>query len=151
MDRKRKYTRRLRSGKLYLLAVLLCAVVVSCRKDDGGRRASGEMREFLRKTECGLVGYGGYLFKYSDKDCQMSVNKRRRHMRMQNDAQTDYVHMVFAAYPAVADKNVQVEVRYLVGSDENIRSATMVNAKAEDGKIWLWNEESGMGLIIPVL
>ena len=151
MGRKRNCTRRLMSGKLFLSVVLMCSILVSCIKDDSGRRASGEMREFLKKTECGLVGYGGYLFKYSDNNCQMSVNKRRRYMRMQNDAQSDYVHLVFAANPKVTDKNVQMELRYLVGSDENVRSATMVNVKSADGKIWLWNEDSGMGLIIPVL
>lgn len=151
MDLRKKYIRKLKSGRVLFIMMLVCAAFVSCIKDDFVKSGSSDMKAFLKKKEYGLVGYDRYQFKYSDNDCQLCVNKRGRYMRMQNDTQSSYVHVVFAANPTVADKNVQVEIRYRWEGDENVRSVTMVNVKASDDKIWLWNEENRTGLIIPVL
>ncbi len=151
MVRKRRYIRGLKSGKLFLLLFVLCAALVSCRKTPAGNGGSVDKKEFVKKSSYGLVGYGGYLFKFSDNECQISINKRRKIMRMQNDLQTDYVHMVFAANPTGVEKTVQVEIRYRVGADENICSAVMDNVKVTEKKMWLWDGDRGLGLVIPLL
>ncbi len=149
MVQKRKYTRILMSGNPVLFAAILCIAVVSCRKDDGGKGDIMELEDFIEKRECGLVGYGGYLFKYSGKDCQISVNLRRRYIRMQNDIQTDYVHAEFDELPYETGKNMKVGMRYRVSTDEIVNTIPMTSVRVTADKVWLWNGENRIGLIIP--
>lgn len=146
---KKKFTKILISGNLALIAAVLCIAIVSCRKDNGGKGDIMELEDFVEKRECGLVGYGGYLFKYSEKNCQISVNLRRKYLRMQNDMQTDYVHAEFDAMPYETGKNVMVGMRYKVSTDEIVNSVPMTAVRVSADKVWLWNEENRIGLIIP--
>lgn len=124
---------------------ILC---VSCRKDSPAKPV--ELDDFIRKQECGLVGYGGYLFKYSDDECQLSINARRRQIRMQNDMQTDYVHLEFSRMPQVGEGSISVGMRYRVGADEIYSAGTMEIVRASENMVWLWDGHKSMGVIIPV-
>lgn len=148
MDLMREYTRKLKSGRVMLYLAAVLAVSVSCHKDSPVKQV--ELEDFVLKQECGLVGYGGYLFKYTDKNCQLGVNIRRRMLRMQNDMQTDYVHILFSRLPRPQDASVGVDLLYKVGEDEIMRSVQMTSVKYGQGKVWLWDASSSMGLIVPV-
>lgn len=132
-----------------VLFVLLFAVCGCSKKEVPDSRI--EYDDFINRQETGFVGYGGFLFKYDGGKCQMSVNIKRKQLRMQNDTQTDYVHITFNSFPDALLKSVSVVLRYKVGSDEITVPAEMEIAKLEDGKVWLWNNAKGLGLVVPVL
>ena len=144
------FTKILRSGKLFLLLSVFLFAVYGCSKKEV-QDDYMEYEEFISRQETGFVGYGGFLFKYTDSQCQLSVNVKRKQLRMQNDSQTDYVHMTFSSFPVEPLKSVGVALRYKVGSDEISVPLQMEVVKRSEGKVWLWNSARGMGLIVPAL
>lgn len=144
------FTRILRYGKLFMVLFVLLFAVCGCGKKEVHDEHI-EYDDFINRQEIGFVGYGGFLFKYTSGECQMSVNIKRKQLRMQNDTQTDYVHIAFNSFPDASLKSVGVVLRYKVGSDEITVPVEMEIAKREDGKVWLWNNTKGLGLVVPVL
>lgn len=148
MDHKRGFIKGFRYGSLVLFTVSLALLFAGCRKDSPEKPV--ELDDFIRKQECGLVGYGGYLFKYSDTDCQLSINARRRQVRMQNDDQTDYVQVVFGRMPGNGDVSSDVYIRYRVGSDEIAVAGRMEIVRSSNAKVWLWDGGRQLGVILPM-
>lgn len=142
------FIRGFRSSSVMLLVMVAAALCISCRKDSPKKPV--ELDDFIRKQECGLVGYGGYLFKYSEEDCQLGINARRRQVRMQNDTQTDYVNVIFSRIPSSADVSVHVDVRYRVGADEITGSGMMDVVRFSGSRVWLWDSGKSMGIIVPL-
>lgn len=148
MVHKRGYIKGFWSNSLVLLTILLALGFSGCTKDSPKKPMV--LDDFIRKQECGLVGYGGYLFKYSDAECQLSINARRRQVRMQNDDQTDYVQVVFGKMPGNGDMASDVQLRYKVGSDEISFVGRMEIVKSSNAKVWLWDEGRSLGVILPM-
>ena len=145
MVQKRKYTRGFLWSKAIVAAALL--VLLSCRKteDTGG----SQLQQFLEMEESGLWGYGGYLFKYSHKNCQFSINPARRQIRMQEDGQQYYVNIQFAVFPPASEGEIELQLTYRSGNEENLRKCIMTAQKNEENKLWLWDAQNNMGVIIP--
>ena len=145
MVQKRKYTRGFLWSKAIVAAALL--VLLSCRKteDTGG----SQLQQFLEMEESGLWGYGGYLFKYSHKNCQFSINPARRQIRMQEDGQQYYVNIQFAVFPPASEGEIELQLTYRSGNEENLRKCIMTSQKNEENKLWLWDAQNNMGVIIP--
>lgn len=122
-------------------------VLLSCRKteDTGG----SQLQQFLEMEESGLWGYGGYLFKYSHKNCQFSINPVRRQIRMQEDGQQYYVNIQFAVFPPASEGEIELQLTYRSGNEENMRKCIMTAQKNEENKLWLWDAQNNMGVIIP--
>lgn len=132
---------------LYMLAVLL--LLVSCNRKLEERELDADT--FVKFKEYGLVKGRKYLFKYNGSTCQMVNNRDRRLLRMQNDTQSEFVNMVFGE-PGSGAENLKVDVELvykLEKSGEPIKLAMeMVVLKSEEMKVWLWNKELNMGLIV---
>ena len=145
MVQKKKYTRGFLWSKAIVAAALL--VLLSCRKteDTGG----SQLQQFLEMEESGLWGYGGYLFKYSHKNCQFSINPVRRQIRMQEDGQQYYVNIQFAVFPPASEGEIELQLTYRSGNEENLRKCIMTAQKNEENKLWLWDAQNNMGVIIP--
>ena len=145
MVQKKKYTRGFLWSKAIVAAALL--VLLSCRKteDTGG----SQLQQFLEMEESGLWGYGGYLFKYSHKNCQFSINPARRQIRMQEDGQQYYVNIQFAVFPPASEGEIELQLTYRSGNEENLRKCIMTSQKNEENKLWLWDAQNNMGVIIP--
>ena len=140
------FIKKYRSGSILLLVLLMLAV--SCSKDSPGKPV--ELEDFVQKQECGLVGYGGYLFKYSDARCQLAINRMRRYVRMQNDDQTDYVHVVLSKFPSTEDVHVGVDLKYRLGEDEISNSIQMECVHFSGHNVWMWDNVKKMGIILPL-
>lgn len=132
-----------------LLAVFVVVLAVSCR-DDNRRGKSASVKDFVGKQDAGLFGYGGFLFRYSEKNCQISFNRQRRQLRLQDDGQTGYLNVVFGKFPSSGEKAVDVEMRYKAGGDEIIYADRMEIVQVSDDKIWLWDSKDNMGVILPI-
>lgn len=146
MDRKREYTKGLWWSKVALFIVVMM-MAMSCRKSNNEN--ADQLEQFLQRNESGLWGYGGYLFKYSAQNCQFAINVNRRQIRMQEDSQQDYINLQFAVFPPTAEDEVELLLTYKVGNEENSRNCVMTTVRSEGNKIWLWDYQNNMGIIIP--
>lgn len=124
-------------------------MLASCNIDGPGREYA-ELKDFLKEEKAGLIADGTYLFKYSQEDCQTSINKRRRHIRLQKDNQDSYVHIQLSAFPATHNEKLEVFVVYRRDEEEVAGTYTMEAAKIGTGMIWLWDEKKHTGIILPV-
>lgn len=145
MDRKNTYTRRLLLSRLLIAAVAM-AFLISCHKDE--KRDGAGLQEFVKRTECGLWGHGGFLFRYDEENCQFSINPARKQARMQSDNQEDYVNVTFSSFPTPALMKVEAALRYKVGNEEITSKCLLETVKIEDNKFWLWDSGSNLGIII---
>ncbi len=136
------------SGKSVAAMLALALLFFSCRKNDGPSRTAN-LESFLAKQEAGLFGYGGFLFKYTPEDCQISINVKRNMIRLQNDSQTNWMHVHLANYPSYKGETIELELRYMAGGDEIVSLTAMEVAKAENDRFWLWDAENNMGIILP--
>lgn len=137
-------------GKILLFAAVLLCMCPGCRRGNDMPDAHEQLEDFIGRRSVGLFAFGGFLFKYSDQECQMAVNLKRKQMRLQNDNQMDYVHIKFLKFPDASSVAQSVEVWYKVGKDEIHSVSKMETVKMGDGKIWLWDMEKKAGLILPV-
>ena len=145
MDRKNTYTRKLPWSSL-IIAAFAMAFLISCHKDE--KRDGAGLQEFVKRTECGLWGHGGFLFRYDEANCQFSINTFRRQIRMQSDNQDDYVNILFSALPTPAMTKVEAELRYRVGNEEISNISNMETVKIDGNKLWLWDNSNCLGIII---
>ena len=145
MVQKRKYTRGLLLSKVLVIAAML--LLLSCRKAEND--SGSHLEQFLKMEESGLWGYGGYLFKYSYKNCQFSINPMRKQIRMQEDGQQYYVNIQFAVFPPASEGEIELQLTYRSGNEENQRKCIMTARKSEDNRLWLWDAQNNMGIIIP--
>lgn len=94
-------------GKILLCAVVLLFLGTGCRRGNDMPDEHRQLEDFIEKDAVGLFGYGGFLFKYSEEECQLAVNHKRKQMRLQNDNQMDYVHIKFAKFPECIFCNIE--------------------------------------------
>ena len=141
---RRKYSKGLLLSRLAIV-LLLCVALSSCRKERDGD--SMGLQEFLKREECGLFGHGGFLFRYMEEHCQFSINAIRKQVRMQDDAQSDYVNIQFTAFPSPSAEGVEVLLRYKVGDEEISCKHYMEIVRQEEDKFWLWDNSANLGII----
>ena len=145
MVQKRKYTRGFLWSKAIVVIALL--MLLSCRKTE--ETGGSQLQQFMEMKESGLWGYGGYLFKYSQRNCQFSINPMRRQIRMQEDGQLYYVNIQFAAFPPASEGEIELQLTYRLGNEENSRKCIMTAQKCEEYRLWLWDAQNDLGVIIP--
>lgn len=136
------------SNKAVLATLAIAMLLFSCRK---GENPSGiaNFDDFIARGESGLFGYGGFLFKYTPQDCQISINVMRKQIRLQNDLQTNWVHIHLTKFPSVKGEKIELEMRYKAGGDEIVTFTTMETVKVEEKRYWLWDYGNNMGIILP--
>lgn len=130
---------------LIILPALL--LFVACHGRDkplGGADAD----YFLKQNNPGLYVNGNNLFEYTDKDCQWAFNRIRGVARLQKDDQSYYVNMIFSSWPNQLKEDVNVEIDYKTSSQQRKTLFVMILLKSENGKNWLWNDESKTGVIL---
>ncbi|MBQ7773503.1 MAG: hypothetical protein IJ383_05515 [Bacteroidales bacterium] len=148
MVQERRYIRS--SGWIEaLVAVMMLVLAVSCREDTG-RGGSAGLKDFVEKQDAGLFGYGGFLFRYSEGNCQLSFNRQRRQIRLQDDQQAGYLNVIFEKFPAPGENEASVEMRYKAGGDEIIYADKMGVVRVAEDKIWLWDAKDNLGVILPI-
>lgn len=149
MDLKSIYIRLLPLNRLLVLLLLGSFVIISC-SSKGDEPPMVELDDFLSKKESGLYGYGGYLLRYNEQKFQISINEKRRQVRMQSDDQSAYFNVIFAVMPAGVNDVVSVDFSYKGGGDELTCKMEMTLCKVTANNLWLWNHERELGLIIPI-
>lgn len=146
MLQMRGYTRKLNCS----VAIILFALFLPGCGPDNPRKNTANLEDFLQKNEAGLFGYGKYMFRYSEDDCQVSVNKRRKHVRLQNDSQTYYVHVEMGDFPHAPKDKLEIKVCYKLGGDQVSDEYSVEVMESRQGKMWLWDNKKHTGIILPV-
>ena len=95
---------------------------------------------------------GGYALKYDQSTDQECLNKTRRNYRIQNDDQTEMVN-VTCGNPVFLNRLVACSVDYVSQRSFFERNLSFLVLKVDyNAQIaWLWNDDEGIGLIIPIL
>lgn len=100
---------------------------------------------FLKTTEYGLYRGGEAVMAYNRAQEQIVRNAAGTLFRIQNDDQTRVVACTFSAKPR-ADAELTVRYR-CVGLTEDGAEGGFSVLKVSGEKVWLWNEESGIGIL----
>lgn len=141
----------MRNGLSFLLIVCACMVLCTgCPTVVPGLSADEE--KFIRNTVEGLYMDGGYALQYDQSADQACLNKTRRNYRIQNDDQTEMVN-VTCGNPIFLNRLVACNVDYVSQRSFFERNLSFLVLKVDyDTQIaWLWNDDEGIGLIIPML
>ena len=136
------------SGKWLAISIMLALLLFSCRK---GEESAGiaNLDDFISRQDAGLFGDGGFLFKYTPQECQISTNIKRHQIRLQNDPQTSWLHIGFAQFPRSEGEKIGVELKYRVGGDEIVNVTVVETVKVRGEKYWLWDSKNNLGVILP--
>lgn len=136
------------SNRIIAVFIFLAVALSSCRKSEENANISS-VESFLLKEETGLFGYGGFLFKYTEQECQLSINAKRKEIRLQNDNQTNWLHIQLAKFPSQVQEEIGVEFIYMSGGDEITHSAAMKILKRTERLYWMWDGKQNLGIILP--
>ena len=139
-----------RAAYSIVLAVILFMAIISCNNSESG--ISFEQNRFLKCKDEGMVK-GGYLFRYDPATCQRVMNRGRKQLSLQRDDHFSYVNIEFEEHPlniAEDDQVVNVLLTYRLGKSlqQEKLHLEMDVLKSQDMKIWVWNEDMGVGLIV---
>lgn len=111
---------------------------------------SKEKGEFLLKSDVGCYVRGGDLIVYDPLKHQLSVNVERGTFRIQTDMQNEFFHLELESLP----KSIGVEIlgNVVTGDNGALQEYAFLFecSKIENGKVWLWEKDDKIGVLIPV-
>lgn len=127
-----------------VITLLVFATVTAC-KDTG--IDGGTENPFTRKETLGVYNNDKNLFVY-DKDLfQYAFNSEHLTFRIQNSGQDRYMICELQSQPVVNETlSVRLETKGI--SSLPTQGLEVRVLKMSGGKIWLWNAEKNLGLII---
>lgn len=139
-----------RAAYRIVLTVVSFIATLSCNNSENG--ISFEQDRFLKCKDEGVVK-GSYLFRYDPVTCQRVLNRGRKQLRLQRDDHSSYVNIEFEEHPLNIEENeqmVNVILTYRLGKSLPLEKLhlEMDVLKSQEMKIWMWNEELDMGLIV---
>jgi hypothetical protein len=133
---------------LLVAALFIVAILSSCVRDI--EIDSVEKELFLGETELGCYKDGHDYMVYNPEMHQLAVNPKRHTVRIQSESQKDYCHLDMESYPRSIGVGIVSEFHISLGGSEDKYTFVFECSKMEYGKIWLWNKENKLGIIIPV-
>lgn len=130
------------------LALLFMVVsLLSCREQTVVID-SIEKEMFLETQDEGLYKGGREILVYDGHIHQKAYNPARRTYRIQTDNQAKYFNVVFESVPKSRGVHILTEFSY-VSEEENITSKLLLECSMIDkNKIWFWDSEDKIGIIV---
>lgn len=131
----------------FSISILLIVLLASCRKEiviD-----SVEKGIFLEESELGCYKDGHDYVVYDPKLHQLALNPARHTVRLQTDNQEEYYHMSLESYPRSIGVNILADFHIKKGGQSVKYTFVFECSKIGDGKLWLWNKDSKLGVVIP--
>jgi hypothetical protein len=133
---------------LLVATLFIVAILSSCVREI--EIDSVEKELFLGETELGCYKDGHDYMVYNPEMHQLAVNPKRHTVRIQSESQKDYCHLDMESYPRSIGVGIVSEFYISLGGSEDKYTFVFECSKMEYGKIWLWNKENKLGIIIPV-
>ncbi|WP_295957775.1 hypothetical protein [uncultured Alistipes sp.] len=127
---------------IFTVAVLVAATACKDNEVDAGHSYA-----LLKKEVPGVYDNENNLFVYDNDIYQLAFNTRHRSFRIQNTSQSRYISCTLDAEPVV-DKYVSVTVETHGISSFPSQEMQALVLKRDQGKVWLWNAETKIGLIL---
>lgn len=132
--------------KILLASVVLLAAV-ACSKS--GTDGPVDTHALLEKDAPGVYRNDDNVFLYDEDIHQIAFNALRRTFRIQNTAQDRYLHCALDADPVVGQQvAIDVTTRSIASFPSQQLTAEVL--RRDEGKVWLWDEQSGTGLVIRI-
>ena len=107
----------------------------------------------LPRTEISLTIKGEVAMEFFPATCQIGYNSDRNEFRLTNDSLSDWFIFRSDAVPTDVGQEVIASLEYT--SQKNTKKLTdltfSVEKIAQDGTVWLWNNDKKIGVIIKVL
>ncbi len=134
--------------KAVTIVIFLSILCISCRKVV--EIDSLEKKLFLEETVMGCYKDGHEYMVYQEELHQMSLNPKRHVIRIQSEDQKEYYHMDMESYPRSVGVNILADFSVSVEGSERGYTFVFECSRIDGGKMWLWNKENKLGIIIPV-
>lgn len=132
--------------RILLLGAVGLAMIACTGKEPGGNPSS-EIDSMKEKTALGLYVGGNDTFVYDKTMHQYAFNSKRHTFRIQNSAQNRLVSCTLSGAPSVGGV-VEVSITAKGVTNFSDVSLKMSVIKSEGDRLWLYDSESGTGLVI---
>lgn len=105
----------------------------------------------IQRDEISLYMKDGKILSYDKLDCQLSYNEQAREFRVIKDDMSFFSLKLYA--PIEEKAKIRGDVKWNTGGrlQEKPGLEYEVLKINEEGKIWLWNKDTKIGVIIKVL
>ena len=133
---------------IIIIAAVALFVAVSCRRIV--EIDSVEKGIFMDETEIGCYKDGHDYLVYDPLLHQLALNPKRHTLRLQTDKQMEFYHIDMESYPRTVGVTILADIHMMAGRESMEFTMAFECSKMESGKIWLWNKESKLGVIIPM-
>ncbi len=136
--------------KLFLFSsiAILLFVLGGCQKNENGK--TNNQIEFMAQKDFGVYG-NNVVFRYNEQTCQYSINYSKKEFRMMSDNGEYITDIKFSTFPKKMDDIIETSVSYIKSSKLNSFKLTLTIVDIKDGKMWLWDNNQQMGIIIPYI
>lgn len=92
---------------------------------------------------------GSNCFSYSQAACQLFCSRDTRTFRAGTDTMSEYYEVVLSAIPSEARQKVNGSVSWTSGSRVSSKNnITLEAVRLEGDKIWLWNGQNKLGVVV---
>lgn len=130
---------------IYVLLVCLLSLVSCAETDYTGKGI--DKKDITGCHDVGFYSLDGVCSFAVQKENQVAVNPKRLTYRLQNQDQSQYIHVQFAKEPAVVGQKVKAVFSFR-GVSFLKETMEIEVVRLEEGKMWLAGDN--VGIVIPV-
>lgn len=107
----------------------------------------------LPRTDISLTVKGEVQMAYNPYLCQIGYNRQNHEFRLVNDKIRDWVIFRSEAPPTDVGQKVKAYLEYTVADNTKRLDGIVftVEKTDSDGRVWLWNKDKKIGIIIKTL
>ena len=129
-----------------IFAAAMIFIAAACANEEIQEGDSGT-DAFLKEDTPGLYQNSEHTLVYDKDIYQYAFNTKRHTFMIQNNAQSRYLRCSLEDAPVTdSPVNVEITTKGITGFEDT--GLTMQTLKEENGKYWLYDPQSGTGLII---
>ena len=129
--------------RILILAALLA--LAGCRENI-------DLPAFAGRDDIRLESGGVTMFCYDSLTCQLGFNRESRTFRVHTDSMTDFFEVTLSALPSGEGDKVEGDITWTTKRDiSTIKNVALQTIRAEGDRIWLWNEDEDIALVVRFL
>ena len=104
----------------------------------------------LQNTEISLTWKGDLQISYAPNTHQLGYNESRNEYRVYDDKLANWFVLKCDQVPATVGQIINCDISWTGKSNiKNMKGVELKVEKTDDmGRIWLWNQDNGIGIII---
>lgn len=130
--------------KIILFAAAIILLVTGCSRKD----SMGEADFVSRTSGISLTVNGKEIMKYAAREHQIAYNASLHQFRLSDDTLNNYFVLTLERIPENTGEVVSGELVYTTDDDILKLKADFSVSKISNGKIWLWNNQDKIGIVV---